>query len=95
MELQLSVRTLETVTCSQERRLAEHCAPTPAVLAIACTSQRQMEVQNMIRRNAEEAQTYTQDLLKWQAEQSAADLRRRQAAATPDRSSAAQQAPVR
>ena len=40
----------------------------------------------MIRRNAEELQTYTQDLLKWQVEQSAADQRRRQAAATPDSS---------
>ena len=38
----------------------------------------------MIRRNAEEAQTCAQDLLKWQAEQSAANQRRRQAAATPD-----------
>ncbi|KAK9844184.1 hypothetical protein WJX81_007264 [Elliptochloris bilobata] len=49
----------------------------------------------MIRHSAEDAQSYTQDLLKWQEEQSQADLRRRQATSSHDGSSAAAQAPVR
>jgi hypothetical protein len=49
----------------------------------------------MIRHNAEEAQSYAHDLLKWQQEAAQADLQRRQAAAPAEGSSAASQAPVR
>ena len=83
------LQTLETLHV--HRHLVAHFFLPPSF----SHAQPQMEVQNTIRRNAEDAQSYTQDLLKWQAEQSAADLRRRQAAASYDCSSAASQAPVR
>jgi hypothetical protein len=49
----------------------------------------------MIRRNAEEAQSYAHDLLKWQQEAAQADLRHRQAASSAEGSPAASQPPVR
>lgn len=54
-----------------------------------------MEVQQAIRRNAEEALSYKQDLLKWQEEQAQADRQRRQKPSSLIESSANPLAPVR